>query len=942
MATKVKSAKSGAQGRSVAAPVLGTTRLPPIIREELVHPDPAPLHGVPQDAGAEVTLAKVENLLGKGHFGAALREAAALKPGDATLAGRYEFIRQEKVSRAHIGIAARYFLRGDQANARLFYERALTPDTTDPAVKQVADLAAKAFDNLAGQRATLINGLKDDIGRGNFAQWCGRKKTLTNLTIVDTGLIRERIYPDYRLEDVFGERPPISPRPGYLDPLPPETEFVAFPSAVPGAIFPAATDAAVDIDLPPADVTGKAPGDRVRASLAMPVVANVLAAKAGLFALQQGLSVTGQANGVVPLFRYEHLRDKTKELIAHIQTIESRMLPIQFELDDFAEAIDAIRRPLAAQEAELEAVKQRIAELIQDLAALGQVEQALNQVVIALDQAEADCDCDWFCWLCTIVGGLFVAAVVVAALLALGFAIIASGGTAALIIGALIAGASGGAAGAAGMYYALITHDAFTCENVGTIGRSMKASLAGVRGAIADNEAELQHALATRDILIASINALSDQLEQAYQSNAARVLDAKTLDAIQAQYNTLRQSLLTRAQTTAKLAENAFNFERDADASLIRDAYYDPALKGYTAAETLLHDLGGLDHIDLTGRTCKAMQLSQMVSLRKHSPLSFLALATTRTGRFTTALADFDRWYPGTYLQRIKEVRVEVLVDGVALPARGYISNDGVSLVRFVDPDNKRPVDNIRVFDEPDADLARLCYKRLQRRRHVDSMAFPAFESQLYDDRMRMLQHRERNFFENVGLESTWLIELLPDQPFDFSRVSDIRVWFQYEALFDENLKRVLEPKRYARRRVMAAVPIGQTLRDAGSSAVDFSTALTFKTNPALFDGPTIDKTIVNAGIGVRLKNGRQLGGAATLDIAFEGATAVAVTTDDTGVVATAPDHPTGTGLTELAAMVHGKSVAGTWAVRLAALPSGLGADDVDEVFLLLHCEYAA
>src|SRR5205814_1761673 len=131
--------------------------------------------------------------------------------------------------------------------------------------------------------------------------------------------------------------------------------------------------------------------------------------------------------------------------------------------------------------------------------------------------------------------------------------------------------------------------------------------------------------------------------------------------------------------------------------------------------------------------------------------------------------------------------RVEVLVDGEPVPARGYLSNDGVSLVRFADPNNKRPVDNIRVFDETDLDLAKLCYKRLQRRRHVDTMAFPAFESQLYDARLRKLQDRERNFFENVGLESTWLIELLPDQPFDLSLITDIRVWFQYEALFDEN-----------------------------------------------------------------------------------------------------------------------------------------------------------
>ena len=33
------------------------------------------------------------------------------------LAGRYEFVRQEKLSRAHIGVADRYFLRGDTAIA---------------------------------------------------------------------------------------------------------------------------------------------------------------------------------------------------------------------------------------------------------------------------------------------------------------------------------------------------------------------------------------------------------------------------------------------------------------------------------------------------------------------------------------------------------------------------------------------------------------------------------------------------------------------------------------------------------------------------------------------------------------------------------------------------------------------------------------------------------
>jgi type IV secretory pathway VirB2 component (pilin) len=935
MATKTKRTKKSGGTEPVLAPILDGRGLPLPEQAPLTHPDPALLHLVPQDAVAEGKLARVENLLGKGHFGAALREAQEFHPADPALAGRYEFIRQEKVSRAQIGIADRYFLRGDRESARQFYERAVQLETADPAVREVAELAGQVFDDLTSSRRELISALRADAQAGNFTEWCGRKKTLTGGTILDVGPVRERIYPDFRFETVFGERPPIKADPGYLDPLPPETEFVAFTSAVPGAIFRAATRGAIDIDLPQAEVPGDPPGNRFRASLALPVFANVFTAKLGLFAIDQGLSVTGQADGVVPLFRYEYLRDKAKDLIAQVQEIDSRMLPIQFKLDDFVEALSAIKRPLAAQQAELEAVKQRIAELIQDLAAAAQVEQALVQVIDALDAVEEECDCDWFCWLVTIVVGIVLATAAVAVIIAIGIALAAGAVAAPLVLVALNEIFAAG-----GTLFLIELHEALSCRNVPVLAGRMRTTLDGVRGGIAESEAELSHALVIRDILIARINALSDQLEQVYQSNAARVLDAKTLDAIQAQYNLLRQSLVTRAQAVARLAESAFNFERDADTHLIRDTYYDTSLEGYTAAETLLHDLGGFDHIDLVGRTRKAMQLSHMVSLRKHSPLSFLALATTRTGRFTTTLPDFDRWYPGTYLQRIMEVRVEILVDGEAVPARGYISNDGVSLVRFADPENKRPVDNTRVFDEPDPDLAKLCYKRLQRRRHVDTMAFPEFTSYLHEERMRNLQARERNFFENIGLESTWLIELLPDQSFDLARVTDIRVHFQYEALFDENLKRVLEPKRYAGRQETVALPIGRLLRER-CEATDFSAGVTFQTTRALFEAPAVEKTIVDAGFAVRLKDGNPLNGAARLRVSFQGATPATLETNDSGVVATAPDHPTGTGLAKLAAMTQGKSVAGRWTVKLVRLPPGIGMDEVDEVFLLLNCEYA-
>jgi hypothetical protein len=919
-------------GTRVEASVLGTTRLPQPVQDQLLRADPAPLHEVPQDIGAEAVLARVEGLLGKGHFGAALQEAGALKLSVPALGSRYEFLRQEKLSRAHIGIADRYVLRGDSKNARRFYERALAPDSADPAVKEITQLATKAFDDLLGRRSALIKQLKTAVAKNDFTQWCGAKNTLTGLSLVDVDAVRARIYPDFRLESAFGERPPIDPHPGYLDPLPVETAVVEFPSSVPSTIFRAHTDAAVDVDAPPAGLA-RAASNQIHASLAFPLMANVLRAKAGLFAVAQGLNVSGQADGVLPLFRYEHLRDRTKELVAYIQGIESRMFPVQFELDDFAEAISAIKRPLDAQQAELVAVNQRITELTQTLTQLAQAEQALDGVVIALDQAQADCDCDWFCWLVAFICDAFITALIVA--VAVAVATTTAGIGAVIVAEALLVIGIG-----AGMGTAYLVAATWSCENVGVIERSMKASRDGVRASIADDEAELQHALATRDVLIASINALTQELDAAYQSNAARVLDAKTLDAIQAQYNRLRQSLLTRAQAVAKLAQSAFNFERDADVALIRDAYYDQDLKGYTGAETLLHDLSGLDHIDLTGRTQKAIQLNQMVSLSKHNPLSFIALSATRTARFTTSLADFDRWYPGTYLQRIKEVRVEVMIGDTAVPARGYLSNDGVSLVRFADSKGARPVDNVRVFAEPDADIARLCYKRLQRRRHIDTMAFPEFESRLYDRRMGRLQDRERNFFENVGLESTWSIELLPDQPFDLSLITDIRIWFQYEALFDENLRRVAEAKRYTDCREMVALPITKSIRDAGGTG-DLSAPLIFKTTRAIFDAPVVDKKILDAGLAVKLKASKPLGGAATLQVALAGAPAAVVTTNDAGVVASASDHPTGSGVAQLAAMVQGKSVDGEWTVRLQSLPAGLAPDDIDEIFLLLHCEYS-
>src|SRR5262249_6875124 len=138
--------------------------------------------------------------------------------------------------------------------------------------------------------------------------------------------------------------------------------------------------------------------DHLRASVAMPLISSVFLAKTRLFALDNDLGISGEPEGVVPLFRYEYLRDRAKETISQIQQIESRMLPIQFRLDDFSEAVATIRLNLAEQEAELAAANQKISGLLQSLTALMQGLREMERVSREVAVAAGQCDCGFWCW----------------------------------------------------------------------------------------------------------------------------------------------------------------------------------------------------------------------------------------------------------------------------------------------------------------------------------------------------------------------------------------------------------------------------------------------------------------------------------------------------------------------------------------------------------------
>jgi hypothetical protein len=391
------------------------------------------------------------------------------------------------------------------------------------------------------------------------------------------------------------------------------------------------------------------------------------------------------------------------------------------------------------------------------------------------------------------------------------------------------------------------------------------------------------------------------------------------------------------------MAQSAYNFENDASVNVVRDSYLDyleAGAKGYTAAALLRRDLSGLDHIRQTSRVRKQIQLTQEVSLRKHQPMAFAAVLMSGGARFSTRMADFDRWYPGTYLQRLREVRVEVhTADGVS-PVRGYLTNGGVSYVRFLDVGNHVEIDGRDVFAEPDPELAKLCYKRRRRHHAVETMAFPQMAGALADARDVDRQSEERNHFENCGLESVWSLELLPDQAIEFAKITDIRLVFQYDAHFDANLRRVTEAKRHTGRHETAMVSARQVTTELGG-AFDPAGTVTVPVSAYSFEAPQVPKIIEKVGLFIRPRGTPLLAGVAGVRLSYNGDGPIEVRTNEMGVVATALDRPAGDNTAALESMVVGKSVVGEWRVELTDLPEGMSADEVDDVLLMVNYAYA-
>jgi hypothetical protein len=373
----------------------------------------------------------------------------------------------------------------------------------------------------------------------------------------------------------------------------------------------------------------------------------------------------------------------------------------------------------------------------------------------------------------------------------------------------------------------------------------------------------------------------------------------------------LSRQYLRWAIGAAFLMERAFEFEHDREVDVIRFDYDRSDLQNLLAADFLKRDIDSFAYERLL-ETEKKIPMKEVISLSERYPYQFYQ-EFQRTGRidFETALLDFDRRYPGSYLQKIR--RVEVVIDGLVPPEglHGTLTNSGVSHYR------DRLGQRRTRLQKPET----LLISRFAAR--DDSLLIPPTGQTL-------------QLFENTGVATGWVLEVPPAaNDVDYRSIVDVKLVIAYEAFYSE---------------AVAAVVAGELAALPDTYSIGFAIALEFPeaffelqdTGEVPFsltegDLPRTQTapTITNVTLVVQVDPGATAAGL-ELTIERSGGASATDTTDANGQVAADP------GAAAALNALLGQSLLGDWRVAVdgSALPAGTTLADVHDIFLWVEYDF--
>src|SRR5947209_4580683 len=224
------------------------------------------------------------------------------------------------------------------------------------------------------------------------------------------------------------------------------------------------------------------------------------------------------------------------------------------------------------------------------------------------------------------------------------------------------------------------------------------------------------------------------------------------------------------ALRTARMMQRAYNFENDANVSLIKPSYAGDEIRGLLAGDSLMADVQSFTDQIITNTRTKTQIIKQTISLSERQSYLFeTQFRPTGAMSFETTFDDFEMKYPGTYGGRIRavDVAVEGLVPTTGIS--GTLTNGGVSQYRLPS-DTWIGTSGVRYRVQSKETLVISDYNRAT-------------------DILVTTDGNKLGTFVGAGVASTWAIDLPPSvNDVDYNLITDVKLTFTYEARFDPAL----------------------------------------------------------------------------------------------------------------------------------------------------------
>ncbi|MBN1960365.1 MAG: hypothetical protein JW841_05425 [Deltaproteobacteria bacterium] len=227
------------------------------------------------------------------------------------------------------------------------------------------------------------------------------------------------------------------------------------------------------------------------------------------------------------------------------------------------------------------------------------------------------------------------------------------------------------------------------------------------------------------------------------------------------------------ALAMAKLAEQAYRFERPADSNVLVGGEWDASHSGLLAGERLMLALHNMERkfIETNPRQC---EVNQSFSLAQIDPQALINLKELGSCEFMLPEFYFDLFYPGHYRRRIRGVRLTIPC------ITGPYTNVSTKLTL------------LRSFIRRDATLGAANLFEVPPNR-TTSMATSTAQG---DAGVFELNFRDERYmpFEGAGAVSQWRLELPAHfRPFDYQSINDVILNISYTTEEDGILRQQVE-----------------------------------------------------------------------------------------------------------------------------------------------------